>query len=133
MAAAIITATEIQIHAIATRTTAAVREMRHGKTVTRSPKTISMTIVPAPMNVAALTITDRLQQKNPAIEMLIDDGADAIGIPRQKPTAIKSNRAHQTPKPIEIPSKTAQENDLKINVTAQIVGREDVAVSAVKA
>ena len=85
------------------------------------------------MNVEALTITARHQQKNRATAAIIDDEADAIGIPRQKPTAIKLNRAHQTPKPIEIPIKTAPENDLKINVTVLIVDREDVAASAVKA
>ena len=124
---------EKMIHAMAAKTTAAIREMRHDKTVTRNPKTVVMTIIPAPKNVAALTITDLHQKKNLATVMLIDDEADAIAIPRQRPTAIKSNRAHQTPKPIEMPSKTAQENDLKINVTVRIVDREDVAASAVKA
>ena len=130
---AIISATEILIHAIAAKTTAAIREMRHGKTVKRRQKIIATTIVPAPMNATALTITDRHPQKNPATAIVIDDVADAIEIPRQKPMAIKSNRAHQTPKPIVIPSKTALENDLRISVTVRIVDREDVVGSAVKA
>ena len=61
------------------------------------------------------------------------DAADAIEIPRQRPTAIKSNLAHQTPKPIVMPSKSALESDLKIIVIVRIVDQEDVAVNAVKA